>query len=434
MILIRSIKNKIDTKLPKGGFARSATTLMTGNVIAQAVLLSTYPLVTRLYTPGQFGTYALFTSIFSVLSTVATMRYELAIMLPEKDDDAVVVFKLSTLVALAFGLLSFIVVLFFNRPIVSLLNNPEIGSWLYFIPLMIVLVGLFQNARYWLNRNKRYRKIAIAGVIKNSFKSGSQIGLATVPSINTHGLIIGTIISQTVSTLYMLFQLSKKMLVSLFSFKVSDLVREAKKYKKFPIINAPHSLLNSLSENIPVALFSMFFSNSVVGFYSISMVAVTLPITLISSSVGEVFYQRFNKAYNRGERLDTLATDLIKTMLKIALVPALILFAVAPYLFSFVFGHVWVESGQYTRILAPWAFMIFVVAPLSYIPLTLGYQKKSLVIEIVGLTMRVLSVLIGVYFKSIYISLILFSLSGFCVLTYTMFWVIKISKKEQRSR
>lgn len=426
--MIHKIKHKIDSRLPKGGFARNATTLMTGNVIAQLILLSTYPIVTRLYTPSQFGTYALFTSIFSVLSTIATMRYELAIMLPDKESDAFSVLKLSTLITLMYGFVILIVVFLFNKQIVLLLNNSEIEIWLYFVPFMIVLIGIYQNVRYWLSRNKDYKNIAIANIIRNFFKPSSQIGLITVPSTSFHGLIVGSIIAQTISTFFMLFKLGKKTLYTLFLFKFDDLVCEARKYKNFPLINAPHALLASLSQNIPVALFSMYFSKVSAGFYSVSMVAVGLPVSLISASIGEVFYQRFNRAYNSEEKLDGLVIKLIKTMLKIAIIPSILLFIIAPYLFSFVFGEKWFESGLYTRILVPNAFMVFVASPLAYVSLTLGYQKKSLIIEIVGVVVRTGSILIGIYFKNIYLSLTLFSLSGVCVLTYNMLWTVKIAK------
>ncbi len=74
---------------PKSEFSRNVLTLMTGTTIAQAIPIAISPILTRIYTPEDFGVFALYMSVASLLSTLATGRYELAIMLPKKDEDAV---------------------------------------------------------------------------------------------------------------------------------------------------------------------------------------------------------------------------------------------------------------------------------------------------------------------------------------------------------
>jgi O-antigen/teichoic acid export membrane protein len=88
------------TKLkPKSEFAKNVLTLMTGTTIAQAIPIAISPILTRIYTPEDFGVFALYMSLASIISVVATGRYELAIMLPKKDDDAINIVALSTLIS-----------------------------------------------------------------------------------------------------------------------------------------------------------------------------------------------------------------------------------------------------------------------------------------------------------------------------------------------
>ena len=79
---------------PKSEFSRNVLTLMTGTTIAQAIPIAISPILTRLYTPEDFGVVGLFGAISGIFGAIATGKYELAIMLPKKDEDAINIFAL----------------------------------------------------------------------------------------------------------------------------------------------------------------------------------------------------------------------------------------------------------------------------------------------------------------------------------------------------
>jgi O-antigen/teichoic acid export membrane protein len=96
-------------KVLRSEFNRNALTLVSGTAIAQAILVLISPILTRLYSPADFGDLALFISITSIIGVIANGRYELAIMLPEKDEDAINVaaagFLFNILISLLFSIL-----------------------------------------------------------------------------------------------------------------------------------------------------------------------------------------------------------------------------------------------------------------------------------------------------------------------------------------
>jgi O-antigen/teichoic acid export membrane protein len=61
---------------PKSEFSRNVLTLMTGTTIAQAIPIAISPILTRIYTPEDFGMFALYMSTASLFSVIATGRYE----------------------------------------------------------------------------------------------------------------------------------------------------------------------------------------------------------------------------------------------------------------------------------------------------------------------------------------------------------------------
>jgi O-antigen/teichoic acid export membrane protein len=136
----------------KSEFTRNVLTLMTGTTIAQAIPIAISPILTRIYSPEDFGVFALFVAITSIFGTIANGRYELAIMLPKKDEDAINIFALGFIITTFISLLLLILVLIFQDKIVDILKNEDIRVWLYFVPLAVFFVGLYNILNYFNNR------------------------------------------------------------------------------------------------------------------------------------------------------------------------------------------------------------------------------------------------------------------------------------------
>ena len=69
-------------RLPGGAFARGVVTLASGTAAAQLLTVLALPLITRLYSPADYGTLAVYSSTITLLLVVASLRYEVAIPLP----------------------------------------------------------------------------------------------------------------------------------------------------------------------------------------------------------------------------------------------------------------------------------------------------------------------------------------------------------------
>jgi O-antigen/teichoic acid export membrane protein len=112
---------------------------MTGIVIAQALPLAITPILTRLYSPSDFGIFAIFVAIVGIFSVMATARYEQAILLPSSHDEAISLTALSVIIATT---LSFVLALFIWLFFDFISNLTHIGYWLYAVPLGVLLVSI----------------------------------------------------------------------------------------------------------------------------------------------------------------------------------------------------------------------------------------------------------------------------------------------------
>ena len=70
-------------------FVRNSAKLLSAGVIAQAIGILIYPILTRIYAPEDFGLLNLFQSIAGVLIILSTAEYQYAILLPKEDAQVV---------------------------------------------------------------------------------------------------------------------------------------------------------------------------------------------------------------------------------------------------------------------------------------------------------------------------------------------------------
>ena len=154
-------------------FSQNVITLMTGSTISQAIPIAISPILTRLYTPEDFGLYAIFVAIITIFGTIVSGRYELAIMLPKNDEDAINIFCLGLLITIFMSLITIILVFIFNDSIAYLLNNQEMKYWLYLVPISVFLTGCHNQLIYFNNRLKNYKGLSNSLIIKSSFSASS---------------------------------------------------------------------------------------------------------------------------------------------------------------------------------------------------------------------------------------------------------------------
>ncbi len=400
---------------------------MTGTTIAQAIPLAVSPILTRLYTPEDFGLFALFIALTSVFVSFASGRYELAVMLPVDDKESINILALGLLITTALSTSLLLFITLFHDIILSLVNNIEIGVWLYFIPLIVLFTGLYNLLTYFNNRQKCYQDLARATIVKSLVLVAVQLGIGFVKTGAT-GLISGQILSSFFANMKLLKNILNNRSL-LHSISKKEMLAMAKRYKDFPLYQAPHALLNTFSSNIPVYLFSSFVNATVVGFYALSTRIVFAPLMIIAGASAKVYNQKVTQLYNEGGDAYALSIQLLQSLLKKIFFPFVLLILFAPDIFALLFGDSWREAGLYTQILSPWLFMVFFVTTISFIPSLMNMQKKALLLEVIYSILRLLAITTGLFFHDVLLALALFSATGFMMLSYNMWWMLTSIKK-----
>jgi O-antigen/teichoic acid export membrane protein len=335
---------------------------MMGTSVAQAIPIAISPILTRLYSPEDFGVLAMFLAITMTLGSVANARYEVAIMVLRTDDDAINIAALSVIISTFFSIILLFPAVLLNSQLTSFLGNEEIGFWLYLVPAVVWLTGLFNVLNYLNIRNCQYRDIAKASVYKSLVMAIFQILIGVVKS-GVSGLIVGQVMSDIAAN----YQLSKNVIryYCLSGIRLKKLYALGKKYKDYPLHNTPATLLDNAALQMPFLLLPKLFSLVVGGQFLLAQRMVGLPSSLISKPISQVFFQTMTEKNNNGEKTLPFLKLTLKRLFLIALPITIAVYIVSPFLFRIVFGEEWTFSGTIAQYIVIAFFIRFIVSTVS---------------------------------------------------------------------
>lgn len=383
--------------------------IMIGTIIAQAIPFLASPFLSRIFTPEDFGVFGVYYSIVTVISVFITGRYELAIMIPEKDANAIQLVGGSFLITTFFSVLSFVLLLFFGKYFFSSIAHTGFTNWMYFIPVSVLLIGFYQALNYWSNRKSQYKRLAISRVSRSLNTVGFSSFFAFT-AVKPGGLIVGDIVGQFSATMILFYRVIKEEIDLVKQINMQSVKEQLIIYKHFPMYNVPSGLLEKLAGQAPVLLLTIFFGAMPAGFFSFSQRIISAPEAVISRAFGDVFRQQASEQYIVNGQCRELFIKTFKRLTLFSIFPFIILFAFAPQLFEFIFGSQWLVAGEYTQLLTPMFFLQFIFSPLSIMFIVAQKQRADLYIQIILLIFVALAFGLGYYFfNSTKITIALFS-------------------------
>lgn len=413
---------------PKSEFFKNVLTLMTGTTIAQLIPIFASPILTRLYSPDDFGILALYLSVLLIISIFATGRYELALPLATEDTDANNLLASISLISVFISLLMIIILIMFSTLLLNYISNNFLNL-LYIMPLNIIFMSIFNGVQYWLNQKENFKQIAYNKIILNLLIASSQISIGFL-LFSINGLVVGYIVGYVFVFLYILYTLKNIIKDILKTISLKIIVFNLIKYKDFPLVNTFHSLSDKIQSDGVIFLITYKFGFAVLGLYSMAVRSITMPAGLIGNAVGQVVFSKFSKIYNDTQNIELEVKSIIKKLFLFSTPLFIILFFVLPSLFSVIFGKEWQEAGVYAQILLPYIYLNFIVSPVSNIPLITKKVKSYFKFSLIGNIITLIVFIISIYlFNNFIISLSIFSLFRALYTLALLIWIIKISKK-----
>ena len=366
---------------------------MFGTLIAQLVPVLGTVIFAKLYQPEDLGLFQTYFGYSMVLSVLVTMRYEMAIILPDKKSDALQLMYLCLGVGLALTVLQLIVFFLFENSILELIGGIEMKGYLFLLPFTVFIIGISQVLNYWCNREEEYKLLASNRIFRAVYSLSTSISLFKFKAL---GLILGDTIGQLLSVLSISFLLKRKNKIQLVKPDYATIKHLAHRYSQFPFFNVPSGLLEKVSSNLPSLIFLSFFSPSILGYFALTQRIIGLPGALIARAYGDVFRQQASIIYRKEKNCKALFIKTFKALVFIAIPLFVLLFFMVQPAFDLVFGEKWKIAGVFAQYLMPMFFLQFIVSPLSSMFLVAEKQKADLILQICLLLSLLTSFFIGI--------------------------------------
>jgi O-antigen/teichoic acid export membrane protein len=353
-------------------FIRNVVTLISGNVIAFVIPVILYPILSRIFTQADYALFGLYLAVFSFLEVASAGRYDVAIVLPEKDEDAANMLSGAIVISILYALLIFFLILLFKDFLSSQLNNPELKNWLVLLPLTLFLVSISKVCNGWLIRMKYFKASAINKASQKIGEGGVQLLLGTFNLGN--GLIFGDLAGRVFNAIFAFFQSLNKGL-NRKSISVNAICSILIRFIEIPKYGILPSMLNTLAGMLPVFVISSMYSIEVSGSFNFSRIILSVPFALISSGISQVLMQQVSERKNKRLPVYKEIVSLASKLSVLSVLGVVVLFFLGADLFEIIFGAKWRQSGDFTSILILSYAVTFIISPFSILLVVMGKIK-----------------------------------------------------------
>ncbi|CAD2074893.1 hypothetical protein JEOAER750_01043 [Jeotgalicoccus aerolatus] len=336
--------------------------IFTGTAFAQLLNILFSPIITRIYTPEEFGIVAIFT-VFIGLFSIATLKYEMAIPIAKSDNQALILFISSVLISIFFNLLLLLNIFLFRTQINNIFGFENFEYIVLLIPLGALLISLFNISREWAIRKNLYKEISKASVIQSASGNIAKVIFGLL-GFSVMGLAVARIVTGSLGFLSLAKGEFSRLKNILRDTKLKDIFNVLYRFKDFAFYMAPNSLIVVFATQFPLLTISVLFEPETVGYYSLAHTIIMLPIAIIGDSIADVFYSESAKSIkNKPLSIIALCKRVVLKMALISFIPAIILILLGPRLFVFIFGNDWYYAGVFSQLLS-----IVLIAKMTFHP------------------------------------------------------------------
>lgn len=348
--------------------------LMSGTALAQVVPILLSPVLTRIYSPEAFGVFAWAVSIVTVATLLVSGAYDQAVNLPKERSEAI---------ALVVGMLSL------GAAAGCLLGIAAVIEWLarghsqvrlWFVPCATFLTVAFTALSAWANREARF-ELLVRARIALALTGVAVTLLLGVFGWTASGLLAGNLAGLAAGCTLLWFAIKRADAPLITATSYASVGTAFREHRRCPIYLLPSSLLNTITNQLPVWFLGRLFGPATVGQYALMNRVLNVPVSLTSASVGDVFKQRIAAEYRDTGQCRTTFLAFARGLGLATVAPAIVVIAAGPALFSWVFGDAWRDAGRYAQIMGVLFACRFAISPLTYVVIVARKARLDLILQ-----------------------------------------------------
>lgn len=388
---------KLRLKIISSSYLRDIIFQGSGSAIAQVIGVLSMPVLTRLYTPAQYGVLNKFMVVVSFLSIIISWRYEYFIVLPKKEASSNKMFKFILIYGIFTVLVLTILSYFLGDKIAKLLSFDDLSPWLIYAPITALLVSLAVVIQQVVQRSQKYLHSGLSEIVnKIGYFSFALVGYYIFAQ--SFGLILATACGLALKITWLALS-SKKLFSPVRQLEDESMFRVIYDYKNSAFSFSVANLLQTVTGYVPVYIISSYYGSATLGQWALVTTTLYLPTSVIGIAIGQVYFQRAAKLYTEGVNISQIWLSTAKTLTLIAIPTFLIISILSPFIFPILFGAQWKDAGSYASVFSIAAAASFISSPLDRTCFIVNAWQYPFIWNIVRMTGGIISGLICVFYK-----------------------------------
>lgn len=383
---IENLYNNIFNKNSR--ILNSIILLVSGTAFAQLINLFLTPIITRIYTPEEYGLYTVYISLLTILG-IGSLEYNRTISISKNDKEAINLVFISLILVCFTTVVISLLFFMLHESLISILNLSS-PLMLIFLCIGILFSGVYKVFMHWSFRQRNY-KLITKTKLTQSIAGNLLIILLGILNFNVIGILTGAV-TKTLFGISTLFKPFSKVNYKNMNFSFTAMMKLLLKYKNFALYTLPSEIFRKSSEHLPILFLTMLYGTSITGYYGLAYTIISLPLILVGNSVSDVFFSEAAKMGSENSKdIKVLSLKLCKKLIQICFIPFILLFLAGPNLFEIIFGDNWYEAGQFASALTLLGFTVVVFDPVSKVYDILNKQRERLYFD----TFKFLTIIIA---------------------------------------
>lgn len=413
-------------------FKRNFLKVARANIVAMALPIAATPLLTRLFSPGDFGALAIFTSVLSLLVAFATWRFDWSLPNAKSMTLAASLVALCVASLLLTSLLLSLGIWFGGR---LLLETPldDLGHALYLLPVALIGIGLRETFSGWFVRYGDLTAVSRATIVQSITNVAASVAAGAL-SLGTPGLIGASILATWTGIVLLLRQSRDNLLLHMARVSPASLRLAISRHGRNATWSTLVSIVNTVSTNAPIITLAYFYIPHEVGWYALMNRLVAAPAGVLASALGQSFWSQA-AGYARSGQIAELNRFYLRTTARLGLacIPVIALCLSGPLFVGPILGaEEWGGAGYVMLVMTPLFVGWLMFSPTNHL-VVLDKQHLQLLVDTTRFVLVVGSITIGSYIGLDFITVVaLSSLSSFAGHAMLFLIHLMVHRYEQR--
>lgn len=385
-------------------FFANTTKLLGGNIFAQLIGILAIPIITRLYSTDQFGSFSIILSAATIIASVSTLGFHLAILIPKERSQAKALAKIALICLLLTSLPLSIIAVLFPSLFESLLGNNFNHQTVHLITLMVICQGLYSVVSYWCIRERQFGAVATSKIFESIFDRGMAVGAGAFGWTSALSLSVARVLGIVSSLGFLVLSIrnvKNKQQSSATVTSKKSIYCTFQEFKEYAIYNTPSVLLINAMGQLPTIMIGYFYSPIAAGLYAIANRLVSIPVQALGSALSTTVTQHFASMVSNGDLKGARknAISMHTSLFAFLLIPFSFICITGEYIVELLLGPQWLLAGNLVQWMSYFAFSTLMAQAFGGLFDVMKRQKVRLTFHIINFIFRIGTLLICGYLE-----------------------------------